>query len=225
MHHLSRKPIVPGGNPGSAMNVYYRCNVEQISEACPDFTYSPITWGCQRWKDWWVCMHVKSLWSCPALCGPPGSSVHGFSSQEHWSGLPCPPPGDLPNPGIKPESLISPALAGRFFTTRATWEALGWVHVCPNALPPRVPQTQASSVTRPSFSLPLCLRGYCTSFSFCFTACSSDFHFLSPDLYKLSLPSLTSKHSGEYCLGHVTNSQFKGWADAMYDLLCLMPLK
>ena len=154
--HLSRKPIVPGWNPGSAMNVYYRCNVEQISEACPDFTYSPITWGCQRWKDWWVCMHVKSLWSCPALCGPPGSSVHGFSSQEHWSGLPCPPPGDLPNPGIKPESLISPALAGRFFTTRATWEALGWVHVCPNALPPEG-TTNPSLLSHPSilFSPPL----------------------------------------------------------------------
>ena len=47
----------------------------------------------------------------------------GFSRQEYWSGLPCPPPGDLPNPGIKPVSLTSPALAGRFFTTSATWEA------------------------------------------------------------------------------------------------------
>ena len=46
----------------------------------------------------------------------------GFSRQEHWSGLPCPPPGDLPNPGIQPASLISPALAGEFFTTSATWE-------------------------------------------------------------------------------------------------------
>ena len=41
----------------------------------------------------------------------------GFSRQEHCSGLPCPPPGDLPNPEIKPTSLVSPALAGRFFTT------------------------------------------------------------------------------------------------------------
>ena len=43
----------------------------------------------------------------------------GFSRHErpHWSGLPCPTQGDLPNPGIKPESLVSPALAGRFFTT------------------------------------------------------------------------------------------------------------
>ena len=46
----------------------------------------------------------------------------GFSRQECWSGLPCPPPGDLPNPGIKPVSLSSPALAGGFFTTSATWE-------------------------------------------------------------------------------------------------------
>ena len=48
----------------------------------------------------------------------------GFSRQEYWSGSPCPPPRDLPNPGIKPESLLSPALAGGFFATGATWEAL-----------------------------------------------------------------------------------------------------
>ena len=47
----------------------------------------------------------------------------GFSRQEYWSGLPFPPPGDLPDPGIEPTSLMSPALAGRFFTTSATWEA------------------------------------------------------------------------------------------------------
>ena len=40
-----------------------------------------------------------------------------FSRQEHWSGLPCPPPGDLPNPGIEPVCLMSLALAGEFFTT------------------------------------------------------------------------------------------------------------
>ena len=47
----------------------------------------------------------------------------GFSRQEHWSGLPCPPPGNRPNPGIKPESRGFPALAGGFFTIGATWEA------------------------------------------------------------------------------------------------------
>ena len=43
----------------------------------------------------------------------------GFSRQEYWSGLPCPPPGDLSDPGIEPTSLMSPALAGRFFSTGA----------------------------------------------------------------------------------------------------------
>ena len=44
----------------------------------------------------------------------------GFSSQEYWSGVPFPSPGDLPNPGIKPASLMSPT-----FSTSATWEAHG----------------------------------------------------------------------------------------------------
>jgi len=46
-----------------------------------------------------------------------------FSRQEYYSGLTFPSPGDLPDPGIEPESLMSPALAGGFFTTSATWEA------------------------------------------------------------------------------------------------------
>ena len=45
-----------------------------------------------------------------------------FSRQEYRSGLPCPSPGDLPDPGIKPASLMSPALAGGVFTTSTTWE-------------------------------------------------------------------------------------------------------
>ena len=47
----------------------------------------------------------------------------GFCRQEHWSGLPHPPPGDLLDPGIEPTFLTSPALAGRLFTAGATWEA------------------------------------------------------------------------------------------------------
>ena len=47
----------------------------------------------------------------------------GFSRPEHWSGLRCSPPGDLPHPGIEPKCLVFPALAGGFFTTNATWEA------------------------------------------------------------------------------------------------------
>ena len=47
----------------------------------------------------------------------------GFSRQEYWSGLSCPPPADLPDPGIEPGPLISPVLAGGFFITSTTWEA------------------------------------------------------------------------------------------------------
>ena len=47
----------------------------------------------------------------------------GFSRQEYWNELLCPLPGDLPDPEIKLISLMSPALAGEFFTTSASWEA------------------------------------------------------------------------------------------------------
>ena len=47
----------------------------------------------------------------------------GFSRQEYWSRLLCPPPGDLPDPGTELPSLMSPGLAGGFFTTSASWEA------------------------------------------------------------------------------------------------------
>ena len=47
----------------------------------------------------------------------------GLSRQEYWSGLPCLPLGDLPDPGIEPMSLMAPTLTGRFFTPSATWEA------------------------------------------------------------------------------------------------------
>ena len=49
----------------------------------------------------------------------------GFSRQEYWSGLPCLPPGGLPNPGIEPGSLISCALASGFFTTSTMLTAIG----------------------------------------------------------------------------------------------------
>ena len=60
--------------------------------------------------------HVRLLLSlCTVACQAP--LAMGFSRQEYWSGLSFPPPGDLPNTGIKPASAASPALAGRFFTT------------------------------------------------------------------------------------------------------------
>ena len=52
-----------------------------------------------------------------------GSSVHGILQARILEWVACPPPGDLPNPGTEPTSLMSPTLAGGFFITSATWEA------------------------------------------------------------------------------------------------------
>ena len=89
-------------------------------------------------------VHVCSVaQACPTLCDPidcslPGSSVHGFSRQEYWSGLLFSPPGDLPNPGIKP---TSPALTGTFFPT----ESPGKPGVCSYLQP------KAFSLTGPQY--------------------------------------------------------------------------
>ena len=74
-------------------------------------------------------MCAKSLQSYPILCDPidtvplQAPPSMGFSRQEYWSGLPGPPPEDLPDSGIELTSLMSPALEGGFFTTSTTWEA------------------------------------------------------------------------------------------------------
>ena len=74
----------------------------------------------------WVCVPVLATQSCPTLatswtiaCRVPLSM--GFPRQEYWSGLLFPPPGDLPDPGTEPASLMSPARAGRFFITGTTY--------------------------------------------------------------------------------------------------------
>ena len=64
------------------------------------------------------------LQSCLSLCNAMDCAPlsMGFSRQEYWSGLPCPPPGNLPDPGIEPTSLMFLGLAGGFFTSSATWK-------------------------------------------------------------------------------------------------------
>ena len=71
------------------------------------------------------CFSRVRLFATPWTVARQAPLFTGFSRQEYWSGLLCPPPGDVPDPGIEAPSLTSPALAGRFFTTSATWEALG----------------------------------------------------------------------------------------------------
>ena len=75
------------------------------------------------------CGHYSCVWLLATpwtgACQAPLSM--GFSRQEHWSGLPFPLPGDLPDTGRESGSLMSLALSGRFLTTSATWEAPGKV--------------------------------------------------------------------------------------------------
>ena len=113
-----------------------------------------------------ICMHVcvLSRFSCvltlcePMDCSPPGCPVMGFARQGYWSGLPFPPPRDLPSPGIELASFMSPPLAGGFFTTSATWEAYVYVYVCINEWARHIPHsyifTQYSLII--FFSVPLC---------------------------------------------------------------------
>ena len=75
--------------------------------------------------------HIRlyaTLWTI--VCQAPQSME--FSRLEYWSGLPFPSPGNLPDPGIEPASLTSPALASRFFVTGATWEVPQHLLASPN---------------------------------------------------------------------------------------------
>ena len=72
-----------------------------------------------------LCMHAKLLQLCPTLrdpmdCSPPESSARGILQARilEWAAIPS--PGDFPDPGIQLPSLMSPALAGGFFTTGAS---------------------------------------------------------------------------------------------------------
>ena len=74
-----------------------------------------------------ACMRAKSILLYLTLCDPMDCSPQaalsmGFPRQEYWSGSPFPPPRDLPDPGIEPMSLTSPALAGGLFTAGISWE-------------------------------------------------------------------------------------------------------
>ena len=71
----------------------------------------PATCAC------WVTSVFVASWTVG--CQVPLST--GFSRQEYWRGLPCLPPGDIPDPGMESISLLSPASSGEFFTTRVTW--------------------------------------------------------------------------------------------------------
>ena len=84
-----------------------------------------------------ACMRAELLLSCLTLLSTadrslPDFSVRGILQASILHGLPCPPPGDISDPGIKPTSLMSPALVGGFFTTGTSWETLVSLGYCIN---------------------------------------------------------------------------------------------
>ena len=106
-----------------------------------------------KFQHFWVfifSLHLISDFSLPMVvlsCSvmsnsvAPGTVAHqallsvGFTRQAHQSGLLLPALGDLPDPGIEPEFLASPALASGFFITSASWEALSLPRILLNFLP------------------------------------------------------------------------------------------
>ena len=90
---------------------------KQSYECCPwIWIYTPGV--CTKSPQW--CLSLCN----PMDCSPPGSSLHGILQARILEWVVISSPGDLPDPGIEPTSLISPALADRFFITSTTWEAL-----------------------------------------------------------------------------------------------------
>ena len=85
----------------------------------------------------YVCVQSRLTLCDPWMVAHQAYLSMGFFRQEHWSGLPFHPPGDLPNPGIKPRSPVSPALVGGFFTTEPPgkpWAYLGLSFPGPSVL-------------------------------------------------------------------------------------------
>ena len=81
------------------------------------------------YHNYWV-LYIQNRFNCVQFFATPWTVACwaplslGFSRQRYWSGLPFPHPGDLPDPGIEPVSLMSPVLSGGFFNTSTIWKAL-----------------------------------------------------------------------------------------------------
>ena len=110
-----------------------------VSRLCSvPLVYVSVISPVQHGLNYYAFVRAKLLQSCLSLCpmdySLPGSSVHGIFRQEYKSRLSCPPPGDLPDQGIKPELLMSPVQAVGFFTTSATWNAPGLLCLKRNGL-------------------------------------------------------------------------------------------
>ena len=103
--------------------------MKKLIESSNNWPFHEKSQVCQTvWRLYYPCVRAKSLQLRWTLCDPLDCGLQtplsmGFSRQEYWRGLPCPPPWDLPSPRTEPMSPECLALAGRFFTTSTTWEA------------------------------------------------------------------------------------------------------
>ena len=102
---------MPQLRPGTAKKLI----IKKIFKLSYEFYHLPLYCMLSHFSHIWL---FAIPWT--VACQAPLSM--GFSRHKYWSGLPCLPPGHLPDSGIEPESLASPALAGKFFTTSSIWE-------------------------------------------------------------------------------------------------------
>ena len=107
-YHLKLYPLVCVLAVGKNTYVYWMSEKTEIKPPSCVHTCRPFS------RVW--------LFTTPWTAASQAPLSMGFARQEYCSRLPCPPPGDLPHLGIERTSLASPALAGEFFTTNATWE-------------------------------------------------------------------------------------------------------
>ena len=137
-----QQPQVSG--PTESSFTASRCGSDRQQQVTPSFSFH-APWNCLTdntfplFSSYFaghflliLCCAVLSCFSRVWLFATLWTVLHqtplplGFSRQEYWSGLSCPPPGDLPDPGIKPTSLTSPALAGGFFTPNRKFK-MSWI--------------------------------------------------------------------------------------------------
>ena len=118
----------PGKNTGVGCHFLLQCmrvkSEREVAQSCPT-PRDPM--DCSPPGTTTISTEVTSAQSCLILCNPTDCSRQaplslGFFRQEYWSGLSRSPPGDLPDPGTEPGSLVSAAQAGGFFTTSAAYE-------------------------------------------------------------------------------------------------------
>ena len=121
------------------LKIIWNAGRKENRKGRPRYRYPSLPSGQDSWRAGNMCYSslsppalstcMLSCFSHVRLCATPWTVAcqaplsMGFSRQEYWSGVPFPSLGDLPDPGINPASLMSPALPALFFTTSVTWEA------------------------------------------------------------------------------------------------------